>query len=78
MEYSNQVITGDNKLCILTGITIVSTGLYTIPDVSEMLRAVFGTVPLGNFILNICMIFFVISTIPCWEFYGEVATKYFF
>ena len=65
-------------LCILTGITIVSTGMYNITNVGEMLNSVFGTVPFGNTILNICMIFFVISTIPCWEYYGEVAVKYLF
>ena len=65
-------------LCILTGITIVSTGMYNITDVGEMLNKVFGMVPFGNWILNICMVFFVISTIPCWEYYGEEAVKYLF
>lgn len=75
---ATSVIVDTLILCVLTGITIVSTGLYTIPDVSEMLNAVFNKVPLGKDILNICMVFFVISTIPCWEFYGEAATKYLF
>ena len=65
-------------LCMLTGITIVSTGLYNIPDIGEMLNSVFGIVPFGNVILNICMVFFVVSTIPCWEYYGEEAIKYLF
>lgn len=65
-------------LCMLTGITIVSTGLYNITDTGVMLNNVFGMVPLGNTILNICMVFFVISTIPCWEYYGEEAIKYLF
>ena len=65
-------------LCTLTGITIVSTGMYNIPDVGIMLNSVFGTVPFGNVVLNICMVFFVISTIPCWEYYGEEAIKYLF
>lgn len=65
-------------LCILTGITIVSTGMYNITDVGEMLNSVFGTIPFGNLVLNICMVFFVISTIPCWEYYGEEAVKYLF
>ena len=65
-------------LCMLTGITIVSTGLYNISDIGEMLNSVFGMVPLGNVILNICMVFFVVSTIPCWEYYGEEAIKYLF
>ena len=65
-------------LCMLTGITIVSTGLYNIPDTGVMLSKVFGIIPLGNTILNICMAFFVISTIPCWEYYGEEAVQYLF
>ncbi len=65
-------------LCMLTGITIVSTGLYNISDIGEMLNSVFGMVPFGNVILNICMVFFVVSTIPCWEYYGEEAIKYLF
>ena len=65
-------------LCMLTGMTIVSTGMYNIPDTGDMLNSVFGMVPYGNIILNICMLFFVISTIPCWEYYGEEAIKYLF
>ncbi len=65
-------------LCILTGVTIVSTGLYNIPDTGIMLNRVFGMAPFGNIILNVCMVFFVISTIPCWEYYGEEAIKYLF
>lgn len=65
-------------LCMLTGITIVSTGHYNIYDTGQMLDKVFGTVPFGNVVLNICMIFFVVSTIPCWEYYGEEAIKYLF
>ena len=65
-------------LCMLTGITIVSTGMYNITDVGIMLNSVFTTVPYGDIILNVCMVFFVISTIPCWEYYGEEAIKYLF
>lgn len=65
-------------LCMLTGITIVSTGMYNISDTGVMLNNVFGMIPFGNIILNICMIFFVISTIPCWEYYGEEAVRYLF
>lgn len=65
-------------LCMLTGITIVSTGMYNINDVGLMLDNVFGMVPFGNLVLNVCMVFFVISTIPCWEYYGEEAVIYIF
>lgn len=65
-------------LCMLTGITIVSTGMYNITDIGVMLDSVFGSVPFGNVVLNICMVFFVIATIPCWEYYGEEAVRYLF
>ena len=65
-------------LCMLTGITIVSTGMNNICDTGVMLNNVFGMVPFGNVILNVCMVFFVVSTIPCWEYYGEEAIKYLF
>lgn len=75
---ATSVIVDTLILCMLTGITIVSTGMYNITDAGVMLNNVFGMVPFGNIILNICMIFFVISTIPCWEYYGEEAINYLF
>ena len=75
---ANSVVIDTLILCTLTGITIACTGLYNITDVGLLLNEVFKTVPFGNTILNICMVFFVISTIPCWEYYGEVAIKYLF
>ena len=65
-------------LCVLTGLTIASTGNYMTQDTTLMLKNTFSAVPYGNTILNICMVFFVIATIPCWEYYGEQATKYLF
>ena len=52
--------------------------MYNIADTGVMLNNVFGMIPFGNSILNICMMFFVISTIPCWEYYGEQAVMYLF
>ena len=75
---ANSVVIDTLLLCTLTGLTIASTGLYMITDVGTLLHEVFKIVPLGNTILNFCMIFFVISTIPCWEYYGEVSIKYLF
>jgi len=63
-------------LCMLTGITIVSTGLYNVSTSSELLNIVFGEVTFGKQLLNICMVFFVLATIPCLEYYGEQATTY--
>ena len=63
-------------LCMLTGITIVVSGTYNISNSAEMLTATFGVLPYGSFLLNVCMVFFVIATIPCWEYYGEQGVKY--
>lgn len=65
-------------LCVLTGLTITSTGLYYVTDVNILLKKVFSMAPLGYILLNICIAFFVIGTIPCWEYYGEMAVKYVF
>lgn len=75
---ANSVIIDTLVLCMLTGITIVSTGAYNIQDINIMLKEVFQVVPKGCEILNICMIFFVIATIPCLEFYAEEAIRYLF
>ena len=63
-------------LCMLTGITIVCTGKYNITSPGEMLNSVFGEILFGRTLLNICMIFFVLSTIPCLEYYAEQAIGY--
>lgn len=75
---ANSVIIDTLILCMLTGITIISTGVYNIQDVNIMLKEVFKVVPKGCEILNICMAFFVIATIPCLEFYAEEAIRYLF
>lgn len=63
-------------LCTLTGLVLVASDAYTIPNVTLMLQAAFESIPLGNVLLTFCMIIFVVSTIPCWEFYGEQALNY--
>jgi AGCS family alanine or glycine:cation symporter len=63
-------------LCMLTGITIISTGKYNILNPGEMLNSVFGEVILGKVLLNVCMVFFVLATIPCLEYYAEQAIGY--
>lgn len=65
-------------LCVLTGITIVVAGTYNIPNIPIMLERTFSTLPFGSILLTFCMAIFAISTIPCWEFYGEQAIKYLF
>ncbi len=63
-------------LCMLTGITIISTGKYNILSPGEMLNSVFGEIAFGKVLLNICMVFFVLATIPCLEYYAEQAIGY--
>ena len=63
-------------LCMLTGVTIISTGKYNILNPGEMLNSVFGELAFGKLLLNICMIFFVLATIPCLEYYAEQAIRY--
>ncbi len=63
-------------LCMLTGITIISTGKYNILNPGEMLNSVFGEVLFGKLLLNVCMVFFVLATIPCLEYYAEQAIGY--
>lgn len=65
-------------LCMLTGITIVSSGINNISNIDLILNNVFGVLPGGNMMLTICLIIFVIATIPCWEYYGEQGVKYLF
>lgn len=75
---SMSIVVDTLLVCTLTGLTMVVSGKYNISNINEFISAVFGIVPYGNFLLNICMIFFVIATIPCWEYYGEQAVKYLF
>jgi AGCS family alanine or glycine:cation symporter len=63
-------------LCMLTGITIISTGKYNIVNPGELLNSVFGEIVLGEILLNVCMVFFVLATIPCLEYYAEQAIRY--
>lgn len=63
-------------LCMLTGITIVSTGMYDVNSSGELLNKVFSQVMFGKELLNFCMVFFVLATIPCLEYYGEQAVSY--
>lgn len=63
-------------LCILTGITIVVSGAYSIPNIPIMLDMTFSCVPFGSLLLVFCISVFAIATIPCWEFYGEQVLRY--
>ncbi len=63
-------------LCMLTGVTITSTGKYNILSSGEMLNSVFGEIAFGKILLNVCMVFFVLATIPCLEYYAEQAIGY--
>jgi len=65
-------------LCTLTGMVLVVSKAYTIPNAILMLQTTFESIPFGNVLLTICMIVFVIATIPCWEFYGEQVLHFLF
>lgn len=65
-------------LCVLTGVTIIVAGTHNVPNITIMLERTFSTLPFGLILLTFCMSIFAISTIPCWEFYGEQAIKYIF
>jgi AGCS family alanine or glycine:cation symporter len=65
-------------ICMITGITIISTGAYNTQDIQSVINKVFGMVPYGNIIVTVCLMIFVIATIPCWEYYGEQGIRYLF
>lgn len=65
-------------VCMITGITIISTGAYNTHDIQSVINKVFGMVPYGNIIVTVCLMIFVIATIPCWEYYGEQGIRYLF
>lgn len=65
-------------ICLITGITIVSTGIYNTNDIAYVINKVFEMAPYGKIIITVCLMVFVIATIPCWEYYGEQGMRYLF
>jgi AGCS family alanine or glycine:cation symporter len=61
-------------VCTMTGLVIVVTDAYTIPDVSgiQMTSSAFETVfPWFKYVLSLIAVLFAFSTMISWSYYGE-------
>jgi AGCS family alanine or glycine:cation symporter len=69
-------------VCSITGIIVVSSGLWTKGDLSGALLTSkafeFYLGSNGALIVNVGIVFFAFTTIIGWNFYGEKCTKYLF
>ena len=74
-------------ICTLTGLTLIVTGVWSAPGVSGggLTEAAFnsvlptiGGVPLGSFLLMICLTLFAFTTILGWNYYGERCCEFLF
>lgn len=64
-------------LCTLTGFALLSTGIdYTTISATMYVKEVFSTIPFGQTLLNISIIVFVVSCIPCFFYYAKSAVNY--
>lgn len=67
-------------VCALTGLVIVSTGVWQ-GDLqgAALTKAAFGHIPaVGPIVLSVALLVFVLSTILGWSYYGERAMEYLF
>lgn len=67
-------------VCALTGLVIVSTGVWQ-GDLqgAALTKAAFGHIPtIGPIVLSVALLVFVLSTILGWSYYGERAMEYLF
>lgn len=68
-------------ICSLTGLVIISSGVYGsgMTGASLTAAAFESVLPnLGKYIVSIGIIFFAFSTIIAWSYYGETGVKYLF
>ena len=66
-------------LCTLTGIVLVSSGLWNVTkDATIFTSSVFSTIAYGNYLLTFSLVIFAAATIPCWSYYGLIGIKYIF
>jgi AGCS family alanine or glycine:cation symporter len=68
-------------ICSLTGLVIISSGIYGngMTGASLTAAAFESVLPnLGKYIVSIGIIFFAFSTIIAWSYYGETGVKYLF
>jgi AGCS family alanine or glycine:cation symporter len=69
-------------ICLMTGLVIITSGLYhqgavNMTDGALLTRTAFGQIPVvGNFILTFGLITFAFSTILGWCYYGEKGLEY--
>ncbi|WP_019228295.1 sodium:alanine symporter family protein [Sedimentibacter sp. B4] len=67
-------------VCMITGITIVNTGVWNSGlNGGDLTNAAFGNIPvIGPIVLTIGLMTFVFSTILGWSYYGEKCVEYLF
>ena len=74
-------------ICTLTGLSLMVTGVFTTEGISGsaltetafnlVLPTIFG-IPLGSFLLMICLSLFAFTTILGWNYYGERCCEFLF
>ena len=74
-------------ICTLTGLSLMVTGVFTMEGISGsaltetafnlVLPTIFG-IPLGSFLLMICLSLFAFTTILGWNYYGERCCEFLF
>lgn len=66
-------------LCTITGIAIVSSGMYVVTNNPiELINETFKIIPYGKELLTFSIAIFAIATIPCWGYYGKCAVRFLF
>lgn len=66
-------------LCTITGIVLVSSGMWNVTDNAVILtKNAFSLIPYGEYMLTFSLAIFAIATIPCWSYYGSIGIKFLF
>ena len=67
-------------VCSITGLAIVSTGVWTSGETGVDLTAMAfnSSVPFGNYIVTVALVIFAFTTILGWSYYGEKCWQYIF
>ena len=67
-------------VCTITGLAIVSTGVWTSGDTGVDLTAsaFAASLPFGNYIVTVALVIFAFTTILGWSYYGEKCWQYIF
>lgn len=74
-------------ICTMTGLSLMVTGVFTMEGVSRsaltetafnlVLPTIFG-IPVGSFLLMVCLSLFAFTTILGWNYYGERCCEFLF